>query len=342
MPTSALYQMSRLTDTADAEQIHYDCIVIGGESDTRAYEVLRRAAEWKLGFDNVLMCDFIERRDAEDLTAREAYQSYSKLSLNIKPLECSLKDPSACLKSIPNTGLVFSSKSRVALDISSFTRPYCFALLKYLQDLCKLTTVDVYYTEPMSYVIPKGLVRSYRKSIGSLSVMEVPGFPGRDTGRTKKALVVTLGFDGDLSAFISDEVTPAFIVIVNGFPAYSPKFKDISLINNERLLNYSGVQENISYCRASNPFELFNLLVTLQERHPDTFFNIAPLGPKPMALGACMFALSDNSVRIVYPMPEKYTINTTDKCWHSWRYVIPLGSSLKNGAFARETSDGVE
>jgi hypothetical protein len=192
--------------------------------------------------------------------------------------------------------------------------------------------VDVFYTEPMSYVIPKGLIRSYKKSVGPLSVVEVPGFPGRTRGRTRSGLVITLGFDGDLSAFISDEVTPTFIVIVNGFPAYSPKFKDISLINNERLLNYAGGQSNISYCRASNPFDLFNLLVKLQRDNSDAFFNIAPLGPKPMALGACMFALAENSVRVLYPMPEKYASKTTSKCWHSWRYTIPLGSSLRNGA----------
>jgi hypothetical protein len=49
-----------------------------------------------------------------------------------------------------------------------------------------------------------------------------------------------------------------------------------------------------------------------------------------MALGACMFALADNSIRVVYPMPDKYANVTTDRCWHSWRYVIPLGSELSN------------
>ena len=73
--------------------------------------------------------------------------------------------------------------------------------------------------------------------------MEVPGFPGLTTGRKNNILVFTLGFDGDLSVFISEEVTPNSVVIVNGFPAYSPKFKDISLMNNERLLNSEGAKE---------------------------------------------------------------------------------------------------
>jgi hypothetical protein len=324
--------MVQLQDNSTDDGHHYDCIIIGGGSDERAYQVLRRADALRLDFHHVLFCDFEERSKPEDPGAREAYHSYSTLSLKVTRLRCSVRDPSSCLKAIAASGVSFSAKSKVALDISSFTRPYVFALLKYLQDFGNLISVDAFYTEPMSYRIPKGLIRSYRKSLGSLSVMEVPGFPGRNTGRTKNALIVTLGFDGELSTFISDEVTPDLILLINGFPAYSPKFKDISLINNERLLNYSGMLENISYSRASNPFDLFNLLVRLQEKHPDTFFNIAPLGPKPMALGACLFALTDNSIRVVYPMPEKYATVTTDRCWHSWRYVLPLGEHLRRNS----------
>jgi hypothetical protein len=325
MISTTLYEMSRVSRDSP-KQLRYDLAVVGGGADERAYQVLKLAPEVGYSFDTVILCDFIERNAPEDIDAKNAYQSYASLKLNFKLLECSVRDPSACLKSMRNKGIRFNADSKVAVDISSFTRPYCFALLKYLQDFCGLKSVDVFYTEPMSYRIPKGLIRSYRKSLGSLSVMEVPGFPGRDAGMKNSALIVTFGFDGDLSTFISDEVTPTEIIVINGFPAYSPKFKDISLINNERLLNYSGALDDILYCPASNPFEVFNILRQLRTKRPDTFFNIAPLGPKPMALGACMFALSDESVRIIYPMPEKYATVTTDRCWHSWLMLIPWAS----------------
>lgn len=331
MVTSSVYQMSRLADLPISDGVQYDCILLGGGSDARAYEVLRKGPEKRVEFAKVLLFDFEERRSADDPKVRDAYHRYTKLHHGITLLPCSLKDPSGSLKSIINHGFSFNAKSRLAVDISCFTRPYFFSLLKYLQDHCGLPTVDVFYTEPMSYVLPKGLIRSYRASLGPLFVMEVPGFPGFTTGKKKNILVFTLGFDGDLSVFISEEVTPDSVVIVNGFPAYSPKFKDISLINNERLLNASDAKESISYCRASNPYDLFNFLVALRKKNPDAFFNVAPLGPKPMALGACMFALADNSIRVVYPMPEKYANVSTDNCWHSWRYVVPLGSGLTGG-----------
>jgi hypothetical protein len=331
MVKSSVYQMSRLTDLQIRDAVQYDCILLGGGSDARAYEVLRKAHEKGVTFIKVLLFDFEERKNASDRKIKDAYNRYTTLHDDITLLPCSLKDPSGSLKAIIGHGFSFNQKSRLAVDISAFTRPYFFSLLKYLQDHCGLLTVDVFYTEPMSYVLPKGLLQSYRASLGPLFVMEVPGFPGFTTGRKKNILVFTLGFDGDLSVFISEEVTPDSVVIVNGFPAYSPKFKDISLMNNERLLNASDAKESISYCRASNPYDLFNFLVVLRKKNPDAFFNIAPLGPKPMALGACMFALADNSIRVVYPMPEKYANVSTDDCWHSWRYVVPLGLSLRTG-----------
>jgi hypothetical protein len=100
----------------------------------------------------------------------------------------------------------FRSATEVAIDISCFTKPYFFCLLKYLKEQTTINNVTVFYTEPMSYVFSKGLYQSYHSTSGPLSVMEIPGFPGNDTRTTKKVLVVLLGFDGELSFFITDEL----------------------------------------------------------------------------------------------------------------------------------------
>ena len=112
--------------------------------------------------------------------------------------------------------------------------------------------------------------------------------------------------------------------MVNGFPSYAPKFKDISLIANEKLTSDKDVQ--IIFSKANNPFDVFNLLESIKnKKHNDRpFINIAPLGTKPMALGVCLFALYYPEVRVVYPLPETYEKITTDNCWNSWRYLIPL------------------
>lgn len=299
----------------------YDCLILAAGSDYRAYEILRKFKKYDVLVKDVFLFDFIERKENLPREDVDAYNLYKTFGFNIKPIECSIMDPSSCIKSHISE-LILSTEDKVAIDISCFTKPYFFSILKYLKERLRLSATKVYYTEPMAYIFSTELYHSYRSGYGPLSVMEIPGYPGLDTRTNEKVLIVLLGFESELSSFISDEVAPDEIIVVNGFPSYSPLFKDISLINNERLLRNSGAI--IKYVRANNPFETFNLLESLKKERPDAFFNIVPLGTKPMALGACLYAISDSSVRIVYPLPEKYANKTTKECSCSWSYMIPL------------------
>jgi hypothetical protein len=182
--------------------------------------------------------------------------------------------------------------------------------------------LTVFYTEPKSYVFSKGLYRSYQSTRGPLSVLEIPGFPGQENITESKLLVILLGFDGELSDYITEEISPDEVILVNGFPGYLPKFKDISLICNEKLS--VNVNNRILYSRANNPFDTFNLLKSVRTRYPNSSFTVAPLGTKPMALGACLFAIANPSVRVIYPLPDSYSDVTTDECWRSWCYTLPM------------------
>jgi hypothetical protein len=320
---SHLYEMKSLPTRQEREVAEYTYFLTACGSDFRAYQVLRRAKDFGISLQKVLAFDFQQRHEGLDSEGMKAYSSYHSLNLDIKQVTCSIIDPPACVKSLSDLGFSVGNTHKVAIDISCFTKPYFFCILKYLKEQIGIPSVTVYYTEPLSYVFPKGLYHSYHSTFGPLSVMEIPGFPGNDTRTSKKVLVVLLGFDGELSFSISDEVAPEEIILVNGFPAYAPKFKDISLINNERLLSPLA-PGSIRYARANNPFETYNLLEELYSRDQSVFFNVAPIGTKPMALGACLFALAHPSVRVVYPLPEKYAHETTKECWNSWSYEMPL------------------
>jgi hypothetical protein len=318
-----LYDMSLLRGHPQGAARTYDYFLVACGSDFRAYQVLRKRKDFGISVNKVLAFDFPERHDGLDSESSSAYGSYVGLGVDIREIACSIVDPSACVKALGNVDTQLRNAENVAIDISCFTKPYFFCILKYLKEQAAVHSVTVFYTEPLSYVFSEGLYHSYHSTFGPLSVMEIPGFPGNDTRTTKKSLILLLGFDGELSKFIADEVSPESVVIVNGFPAYAPKFKDISLINNERVLSQLGAS-SIRYARANNPFEMFNLLEQLWSEESSAFFNVAPIGTKPMALGACMFALVHPQVRIVYPLPEKYAHLTTKECWNSWSYEIPL------------------
>jgi hypothetical protein len=319
---SSVYKMNMLNAEFESNKVDY--FLVAGGSDYRAYEVLKKFNTSKVDLGNIIFFNFDER--TKDLEANDSYHDYSKVGYSINCLiDCSLKAPSSSLPQLDPVLSGIAPESKVAIDISCFTKPFFFFLVKLLSEKYKVSTIEVYYTEPESYVFPRGLFNSYHSSSGPLTVKEIPGFTGIETRNDKRILVILLGFDGDLSQEINEDVSPSKTVLVNGFPGYAPKFKDISLVINEKLT--SNKDFRIHYARANNPFEVYNLLDKIKKENVKSFINIAPLGTKPMALGACLFAIHNPSVRIVYPIPEEYEKTTTRNCLHSWRYEIPILSS---------------
>lgn len=316
--------MNKLESPYIIELPHYDYLLVAGGSDYRAYEALRKCLKNKVLPHNVIIFDFTERTQEIHEEGLKQYNEYRTLVPHARTVSCSIMNPSECLKSLIKAGVHLSADQAIALDISCFTKPYYFSIIKYLKERVGLQSITVFYTEPMSYVFSKGLYNSYHSGYGPLAVREIHGFPGIDTRTEKKILIILLGFDGELATFITEEIAPDETVIVNGFPSYSPKFKDISLINNEKLVDYYSSPRQIKYVEANNPFETFNLLESLKLQYPTSFINVAPIGTKPMALGACLFAILYPSVRIIYPFPEHYANITTDQCWQSWAYELPL------------------
>lgn len=295
----------------------YDCFIAAAGSDYRAYQMLSKFEKNNVSLKHFFLFDFNER--FEDLSQEdiEAYNSYESFVFKPDIIKCSIMDPSSCIKSHLALKYNLSPEDHIAIDISCFTKPYFFSIIKYLKEQIGVKLITIFYTEPMAYIFNDG---NYHSGHGQLSVMEVPGYPGSNTRAKENVLVILLGFEGELSSFIAEDVASDKTILVNGFPAYSQSFKDMSIIKNESLLGNVGTK--IEYVKANNPFETFNLLETLKKENPDAFFNIAPLGSKPMALGACLFSLLDESVRIVYPLPEKYAHKTTNECNYSWSYKI--------------------
>jgi len=317
-----IYEME-LVSAEVIKKDSFDIFLLAGGSDYRAYEILRIMKSEDVSINKILLFAFQERIQGIDTS--DAYYNYLKIGFsNILPIHCSIKEPNSCLDGLISLESEILTAKKIALDISCFTKPFFFYLIKLFKERFKIHRITVFYTEPQSYLFPRGIFSSYRSSTGPLTILEIPGFTGYEARGDKRVLVILLGFDGDLSKEINEDISPSETLVVNGFPSYAPKFKDISLIANEKLTSDKDVQ--IIFSKANNPFDVFNLLESIKnKKHNDrSFINIAPLGTKPMALGVCLFALYYPEVRVVYPLPETYEKITTDNCWNSWRYLIPL------------------
>lgn len=320
MTEPVLYNMSLLNKVEGIGEI--DCLVLAGGSDLRAYEVLKKLDANKISIKKILLFNFQER--IVSLKSSDRYFDYQKTSYkHIELINCSIKNPITCFIELHSHLSSFDKKMSFSIDISCFTKPYFFYLLKYIHERISISSPTVFYTEPFSYKFPKkGLFSSYHETEGPIRIEEIPGFNGIRERGVNKILIVLLGFESASLDEISVDVSPNESFFINGFPSYAPKFKDISLVANETFT--SNPDNTILYSRANNPFEVFNILEKVKKNFSNAFINIAPLGTKPMALGACLFAIHNPEVKVLFPISDKYEKVTTDECWNSWVYQIPL------------------
>lgn len=313
-----VYTMEQL-DLVSPNLATLDYLILASGTDTRACEVLKKYSQIQHSLKKVIIINYLER--ISDTTYTETLFSYKNFQgFEIVEIECNIKDPSSSLQGFLNIN--FESDARIGLDISYLTKPHVFFVLKLLKENFLVELMHVFYTEPKNYLFSKGLFNTFKTSSGPLLISEIQGFSGLKKRGSKTLLVILLGFDGGLSKEINEEVSPNETFVVNGFPSYTPKFKDISLITNEKLVSDKNIR--VIYSRANNPFEIYNLLDDLKTKNTNVFINIAPLGTKPMALGACLFALHNPNVRIIYPLPDKYENKYTDMSWNTWQYQFPL------------------
>lgn len=216
-----------------------------------------------------------------------------------------------------------SDKNMVGIDISSMPIPFMAQILHFFYKRHNNTPLAVYYSEPSHYTL-KNLF-DYSAYGGEIDVKAIPGFEG-ETSRAdenKRVVFYIMGFETKyLNDLIPQDVNPNEITPINGFPSYFPKYKDISLINGN--INFYEQDIEIIYVEANNPFQTYNTMVSLSERYTDFSIDIIPVGTKPMALGACMFALKNrnSNCRMIFPYPTEYNPNQNTGYGVIWEYIL--------------------
>jgi hypothetical protein len=318
-----LYCMN-LVDKLDSAMA-YDYLFVFGGCEERTYRILQLLDEKSIAVKDVIIIDcqnttYCVPNDSQP----DTYRGYESAKFKYTVLKNCIMDPSAFIKSLSTQGICICSGSAVGIDITSMPHPYFFVLLKYLKERILIKCVDVFYTEPNQYIITCEMFGKYKyaSSVGELTAEPMPAYTGTRSDKEHMLLVIQMGFEGQLSQFIYDSTSPEKYVVINGFPSYLPKYRDLSIIFNELLEKETC--EEIYSASADNPFEMYNVLKLINERFSGYEINIAPLGTKPMALGACVFVLDHPEVKIVYPRPAQYVMQTSKGYSRSWWYKILL------------------
>ena len=323
------FDLIPITDNDNESLFSIDLLFTATGSDERACRLLSILNAKSHCPSLIVVFDFKERRRGCTTEELKTLDYYRSLGCEIDVIECSITDIWGCIAKLMAEKSKWESFKKIGIDISCFTKPYFFSLLRMFMTYSEGQNVTALYTEPKSYIFRGGSYLSYRSTIGPLNIIGVPGFPGKEKRNRENLLIVQLGFDGDIARALIDEVAPDHIRFVNGFPGYHPKFKDLSLINNDTVIGRWAGKDSLLYSTANDPYDTFNTIEQIVSKNGDKAISIAPLGTKPMALGACLFALRNKDIRIIYPMPKQYENKAADNCWRSWSYELTMQYLMK-------------
>jgi hypothetical protein len=176
------------------------------------------------------------------------------------------------------------------------------------------------YTEPRSYG-KNGEDNQFVFTQGLDRIEPIPGFTG-SSKKSKDALIVILGFEGNKANEVFEEVNPDITYAINGFPSFQSGWHQISFENNIRFLKDSQAYKNFVFSPSIDPFETKKQLIqTVNKINADSSdYNIviSPLGTKMQALGVLLFAINNREIKVVYPFPSYYVPEYSKDCGPSW------------------------
>ena len=196
----------------------------------------------------------------------------------------------------------------VYLDITGLPHHVWAPLLR-----AALTTpkqVSVVYVEPRSYTFSRTPTEAeiFDLSAAIHGIRPLPGFGVLSEPEDEESVLFVpfLGFEGHRLAYVLEQVQPPGrnIVPIIGVPGFMPEFPFHTYLGNRNILARSNLHTQIRHVMANSAFDAFYLLQEIALEYPQHTLKIAPIGTKPHALGAVLFALSTGqSVEIVYDHP---------------------------------------
>jgi hypothetical protein len=231
-------------------------------------------------------------------------QGLHLIKLNDAPEVVALRDLHALKMLILSFGC-----QTIYLDITGLSHHVWAPLLRAAWE-CQLQIYGV-YVEPRDYrfsSLPReGQIFDLSERIEGIAPL--PGFTSfREAGDEKVQFVPLLGFEGTRFMYIMEQVQPpgGQVHPVIGVPGFRAEYPFHAYQGNQSTLADSRAWRHVRYARANCPFSLYYVLDDIQKLFPTDQIKIAPIGTKPHALGAVLYALTSNcSVEIIYDHPKR-------------------------------------
>jgi hypothetical protein len=167
------------------------------------------------------------------------------------------------------------------------------------------------YVEPATYrsqQAPSAAADSFDLSSGFDGVRPIAGFERlARTRRSRRSVYVPLlGFEGSRPKHLLNELDPEMTVPIIGLPGFRADFPTVAIAANRSFLRESGGSRKLRYARAACPFDAFLVLDEILSSEQADVLQVAPIGTKPHALGAVLFAIKRGArAEVVYDHPHR-------------------------------------
>ncbi len=192
----------------------------------------------------------------------------------------------------------------------------------------------VVYVEPSDYTFSRTPTEGeiFDLSERITGIAPIPGFASLSNRDDEEVCFVPLlGFEGARFAYVLEEVEPPGdrIIPVVGVPGFRPEYPFHTYLGNRLPLLRSQAWRNIRFAIANCPFALYYQLEEIAAVYPRSVMKVAPIGTKPHALGAILYAIArPGRVEVVYDHPIRKATRTAGSARLLVYHVSSFLSSL--------------
>lgn len=196
------------------------------------------------------------------------------------------------------------------IDVSGLNNRISAALLNNLLSNCEDIKVHVLYAEPASYKIKQFKSESVYIDLSEKinGIEPLPGFANIIPDDIDYKFIALLGFEGGRFTHLINNIQPAEdnIIPVIGVPGYRMEYPFVAYWGNRNGLITTGAWANVKYAAANSLVDVYLLLDKIHRKNPRCKIKLAPIGTKPHAVGAILFAIKHpKEVELVYDNPKR-------------------------------------